>query len=266
MNATCRKLHGTVVEFERLDERIAPSPIGVTGGLQAALADASMTHHAHVAAHVRSSHFHTFRMPTDLAVADPAARHMRHVRHHHLAREAFHNAQQLTPGQMVSTAMTAPPVVSVPGSTPPTSAPFTTTPARIAIHPPSPVIIPSDTSSSGGSSGTTASSLPPNVDPNLGTIYQEYVAFQDAGASGTFSPPLAQYIRVQGSSVGVEVHGNGSDYSALVSELQGLGMQIVADDPNYQDIEGFLPILQLPTAATEPQTLSITPMFVPQYH
>ena len=51
--------------------------------------------------------------------------------------------------------------------------------------------------------------------------------------------------------------------AALVSTLQGLGMQVTATDSVTQTVEGMLPIDQLPTSAQEPQTLSVTPSFRP---
>jgi hypothetical protein len=101
------------------------------------------------------------------------------------------------------------------------------------------------------------------VDQNLNTIYQEYQRFVADGGTGTFTSSLSNLIRIQGTNVGVEVHGNGGDFNALVTSLQGLGMQITATDAVTQTVEGMLPISQLPAAAQEPQTLSVTPGYLP---
>jgi len=107
-------------------------------------------------------------------------------------------------------------------------------------------------------------SLPANAGDVLNTIYQEYQKFESGGGTGTFTSIWSPYVMIQGSNVGVEVHGNGSgDFDSLVSALKNLGMQVTATDAVTQTVEGLLPINQLPTVALEPQTLSVSPMFRP---
>jgi hypothetical protein len=126
---------------------------------------------------------------------------------------------------------------------------------------PNPVPAPAPAPAPTPSNNPTVTSLPPNVDSNLNKIYQEY---ESSGGSGDFTSPEARFIKIQGSNVGVDIHGNGStDFATLVAELQGLGMQISASDATTQTVEGMLPIAQLPSAATEAGTLSITPQYLP---
>jgi hypothetical protein len=105
------------------------------------------------------------------------------------------------------------------------------------------------------------------VDGSLNTIYQRYLKYENDGGTGTFSSSLSGLIQIQGTNVGVQVHGNGSgDFSALVSSLESLGMQVSATDAVTQTVVGMLPISQLPVAAQGLQTLSVTPLFIPVLH
>ena len=108
--------------------------------------------------------------------------------------------------------------------------------------------------------GTTTQPLPPNVSGILNTLYQGY----KGGSTIPVTTPGASLIVIDGSNVGVNVHGNGQgSFSDLVSTLQNLGMEITATSDVTWTISGLLPINQLPTAAQTPQTLSITPMYKP---
>jgi hypothetical protein len=106
--------------------------------------------------------------------------------------------------------------------------------------------------------GSTAENLPANISGALKTVYQDFKngKVPVSGAPGS--------VRVDGSNVGVSVHGNGQgDFSAFVGTLQTLGMEVSATDAVTWTVEGMLPIDQLPAAAQTPQTMSITPSSVP---
>ena len=112
---------------------------------------------------------------------------------------------------------------------------------------------------------TLPASLPANADNNLNTIYQQYLQFVNSGGTGTFSSSLSNLIQIQGTSVGVQVHGNGTgDFNAMVSALESAGMQISATDAVTQTVVGMLPIADLPAAAQGQQTLSVTPQYLPK--
>jgi hypothetical protein len=97
----------------------------------------------------------------------------------------------------------------------------------------------------------------------LNTIYQQYLQFLNSGGSGSFSSSLSNLIQIQGTNVGVEVHGKGTgDFNALVSSLESMGMQISATDAVTQTVVGMLPITDLPAAALGLQTLSVTPLYL----
>jgi len=98
----------------------------------------------------------------------------------------------------------------------------------------------------------------------LNTIYQQYLQFVNSGGTGTFSSSLSNLIQIQGTSVGVKVHGNGTgDFNAMVSALESAGMQVSASDPVTQTVVGMLPIADLPAVAQGMQTLSVTPQYRP---
>jgi hypothetical protein len=69
-------------------------------------------------------------------------------------------------------------------------------------------------------------------------------------------------VKIKGGDVGVDVNTAGSNFSQFVSTLTSLGMQVQTQDATHGIVEGFLPIGQLPTVAQNPQTLSITPIYV----
>jgi hypothetical protein len=108
-------------------------------------------------------------------------------------------------------------------------------------------------------SGSDTQSLPANVSGVLNTIYQNYQ--KDSTLPAGNAPGS---VRIEGSNVGVSIHGNGQgDFSAFVGTLQNLGMEISATDSVSWTVDGMLPIDQLLTAAQTPQTRSITPSYVP---
>jgi hypothetical protein len=108
-------------------------------------------------------------------------------------------------------------------------------------------------------SGSDTQSLPANVSGVLNAIYQNYL--KDSTLPVGDAPGS---VRVEGSNVGVSIHGNGQgDFSAFVGTLQNLGMEVSATDSVSWTVAGMLPISQLLTAAQTPQTRSITPSYVP---
>jgi len=97
---------------------------------------------------------------------------------------------------------------------------------------------------------------------NLITVYTQ---FQNFNGSGTFAltGDLANLIRIQGDSVGVDVGANPSNMTNVESALQALGMQITATDATTGTIEGFLPISQLPTVSQDSDVLTLAPNYLP---
>jgi hypothetical protein len=113
----------------------------------------------------------------------------------------------------------------------------------------------------GGRSARPTAPLPANVSQQLQAIYQE---FEAAGAQGSFPSSYRGVIEIDGSSVGVMIHGNGGDFNTLVGDMERLGLHVNAQDATTQTVSGLLPIGALPQAANDPLTLSVTPIFLPQ--
>jgi len=100
----------------------------------------------------------------------------------------------------------------------------------------------------------------------LGTIYTQYVNYQAAGASGSFTSTLSNQIYMSGTSVGVDITFNGGNLSTLVGELQGIGMQVTATSTQDSIVEGYLPISQLPVVASNGYATTIAPVYEPIVH
>jgi len=94
---------------------------------------------------------------------------------------------------------------------------------------------------------------------DLITLYEE---FQKQGG-GTFTPSGIPPVKIQGNSVEIDAHISAGNFSNYVSALGSLGMQIKNLDEAHGIVEGYLPISQLPAAAQNPQTLSLTPVYGP---
>jgi hypothetical protein len=116
-------------------------------------------------------------------------------------------------------------------------------------------------SPSSASSPSVTSPLPANVAEPLQVIDQE---FQASSGSSSFTSSYSGTIQIQGSSVGVEIHGNGGDFATLVSDMDKLGLTGSISDANTQTITGLIPIDNLAKAANDSLTLSITPEFLDQ--
>ena len=67
-------------------------------------------------------------------------------------------------------------------------------------------------------------------------------------------------IEIQGSSVGVEIHGNSSNLDALLADMDKLDFQVNPTSTTTDTIVGLIPIDAL-AAAQDPLTLSITPEY-----
>src|SRR6185312_15632270 len=83
--------------------------------------------------------------------------------------------------------------------------------------------------------------------PALGAIYQEFANYEQAGAKGAFTPSEANRIYFSGTSVGIDIRFNGGNFSTLLGQLKGIGMQVTATAPQSEIVEDYLPIAQLPT-------------------
>jgi hypothetical protein len=95
---------------------------------------------------------------------------------------------------------------------------------------------------------------------DLVTLYQE---FQEQGGKAPFTSSESGLVEIQGTNVEVDIHSNGGDFNGFISALTSMGMQVRTTDAADGTVEGFLPISQLPSAAQNSQTLSVSPVYVP---
>jgi hypothetical protein len=266
MNAHRRTALKPALQLETLDERIAPAHLGIAAAGHSAAAH-HMAVHSRAAAHVHPTAMHAHSARLAASVGSHAVVPTSTVRVVGSTTPAALNAHR------AATTTTSPTFGGVTGFRSPRpgtmrplpismvpAAPTTTTPP-ITI---TPTPAPTGTTTSTAPAGLPAS-LPANTDNNLNTIYQQYLQFENSGGTGTFSSSLSNLIEIQGTSVGVQVHGKGTgDFNALVSSLESMGMQISATDPVTQTVVGMLSIADLPAAAQGLQTLSVTPQYLPK--
>lgn len=98
----------------------------------------------------------------------------------------------------------------------------------------------------------------------LGSVYQEYLNYEAAGGTGTFSPTEASSIYFNGTSVGVDIRSTPANFNAMLGAMEVYGMQVTATVPQIGLIEGFLPIAQLPTVLTNADLVSLVPIYKAQ--
>jgi len=225
------------VSLESLDERVVPSMFGVQAHANAAeMAQVRLQMSEGLRAQLQAHQNLSF-----------AARLQNFERLHPNAAARFHPMAPNThlffgtppgssSGQSKSTPSVAAPLVAVPRPHPSVS-----NPTPNAAH-----------------------TLPANAGQILNTIYQEYQAYLANGGSGSFKSSESFMIVISGNNVGINAHGNGSgNFSAYVTALKDLGMQVQASDAKTETVVGLIPINELPDAANLPQTLSLSPLYKP---
>jgi hypothetical protein len=245
--------------LEALDLRIVPSTVGITPHQPVVAAAAGHAlvansgHHAivHHPAKVHTHHHTPLRptpTPTPTGYTSPVYTYgspsaMQAVRTHSAtaaARSATPAADPATPATTASTS--GPLLTQAAGSTSTTAAAPVSTPSSNINDP---------------ENGPLA-----KAGFDLFTIYQE---FEAQGGSSTFTSSKAGTIRFHGTSVGIDAHMAGGSFSTYVSALTALGMQVQTQDATHGVVEGYLPISQLPAAAENPQTLALTPIYIPRF-
>jgi hypothetical protein len=251
-----RPQHKARFDLESLDNRIVPSAVHVAGGTAAGVS-AAQNHEQHL-------------VHLALKRAGVMARHEHgHAGQHQAAVSAVHapttvSITSLSKGRSSSLASSR-------GSAVHHAVGIRILNDPMPASPGSPVIVqqpaPTPTVSPGpGPVPISPGPLPANVAQPLQTIYSEYAAYVNAGGTGTFTSSLAKAVVMSGTNVGVQFHWNGTDdFSAFVARLQSDGVQVIDSSATFGLVEGMLPIAQLPTVAGLPQTLSLTPMYIPMH-
>ena len=100
-----------------------------------------------------------------------------------------------------------------------------------------------------------------NLGQDLIGVYESYLSHQ-----GQTSQLPGQFptLRFQGTSVLIAVNSLGGDFSQFQTSLQNLGMKVVASSSYYGEVDGWLPINNLPTVAEMAQTMAGRPVYTPQ--
>jgi hypothetical protein len=99
--------------------------------------------------------------------------------------------------------------------------------------------------------------------PMLSSIYQQFVAYEQAGGTGTFSPTGASQVVMAGDAVGVNISTSAANYATMLSNMEQLGMYVTATAPQDGIIEGFIPIAQLPAVAANTGLTGLSPVYKP---
>ena len=118
---------------------------------------------------------------------------------------------------------------------------------------------PNSSLATGGNAAEVQNASKAYENPNLVNLYQAY-QHDPSSVSGLAAKfPLLQ---IQGASVAVAVKGNGA-VATLSSSLAKLGMQVTASSATYAEVDGYLPIAQLPAAVALPGAVSVSPIYKP---
>jgi len=251
MNRPRRTSTRTSLNLETLDERIAPAHLGLAA-LHAQVAEhrAAILERLEARHQARLQHSHHANQVTSAFRYAPSSQAAHANAPAMSSQHRFQRAALGVNATLRASTASAASLVANPNSV---SAPTTSLAPVVPIAPPSPTA---------GSTTDLPTSLPANAGNVLNTIYQEYLDFAKNGGTGTFVSSWSPYVVIQGTDVRVDVHGDGSgNFGSLVSDLQNMGMQITATDSVTQTVEGMLPIAQLPSAAQDPQTMSISPSY-----
>jgi hypothetical protein len=248
--------HTAGFDLESLDDRIVPSGVHMAAGTVAGVS-AAQSHQQHLA-QLAMKH------------AGTMARHEHHpAGHQQVAVSAIHAPLTVGITRMSHGKASSRAASRASASLHPVGIRKLNDP--IPVSPGSPVIVQQPAATPTVSPGPTPvpispGQVPANVAQPLHTIYAEYAAYVNAGGSGTFTSSLAKVVVMNGTNVGVQFHWNGTgDFSAFVANLQSHGVQVIDSSSTFGLVEGMLPMSQLPTVAGLPQTLSLTPMYIPMH-
>jgi hypothetical protein len=98
----------------------------------------------------------------------------------------------------------------------------------------------------------------------LAEIYQEYLDYESAGGTGTFTSPQSSQVFMAGAAVGVDIHTSPANYGAVLAALEDFyGMDVTASAPQVGIIEGFLPVAMLPAVAGNGEVVGMAPVYKP---
>jgi len=265
--------------LETLDDRIVPSAVGMTPATHAAVAvhssvHATATHHhtVHAKVHHKVVHHHhhaQFTLSPQPAFSATTANTGASISH--AANGGTSNASPTSTTRLVLQSA-SPHVATTTASTSNSTtaaatAATTASPAPTSAASPTvtPAVVPStSTNTTGTGTGTDIGDIKngplAKAGQDLATLYKD---FTSQGSSATFTSSETALVVVQGTKVKIDAHSAIGDVNAYAATLTGLGMQVESIDATSGTVEGFLPIAQLPSAAQNAQTLSLSPVYHP---
>ncbi len=102
-----------------------------------------------------------------------------------------------------------------------------------------------------------------NLGQQLIGVYESFV-----NSDGQTSQLASQYpnLSFNGAMVQAGFQEYGTNFSQLQTELHNLGMQVTVSSAYYGEVDGWIPISQLPTAAEAPDVATGFPIFKPELH
>jgi hypothetical protein len=124
-------------------------------------------------------------------------------------------------------------------------------------------IVPSGFGVSAASIATQEALVSTKAGPALGTVYTDFVNYENSGHHGAFQTRESKQIIVKGTSVEVDVRFSGGNFNVLEMRLKGLGMTVTATVPKLGIVEGFVPIANLPNVVTLPRETTTSPIYKP---
>jgi hypothetical protein len=101
--------------------------------------------------------------------------------------------------------------------------------------------------------------------PELGAIYTEFVNYEQAGGTGTFSSPQSSQVVMAGEAVGINIRTSAANFTNMLDEMEEIGMDVTATASSIGVIEGFLPIAQLPAVAANTGLVGMDPVLKPTF-
>jgi hypothetical protein len=122
-------------------------------------------------------------------------------------------------------------------------------------------IVPSGLGVSAASIATQETLVATKADQALGTVYTDYVNYENSGHHGTFQTSESSQVAVKGTSVSVAVQSSGGNFNALEKQLKGLGVTVTATAPKHGIVDGEIPIAKLPAIVALADVSSTTPIY-----
>jgi hypothetical protein len=100
----------------------------------------------------------------------------------------------------------------------------------------------------------------------LASMYQQFLNFEAAGGSGTFTPTGFGSVMTYGGAVGVQLTTSSANLSSEVAQLGKLGVLVTGTSSTGQTgiINAVVPIASLPAVASDANVFAMSPILRPK--